>query len=69
MSTINNLIEERERPIVPNHLATIEVQQLHALIRIEETLTSILEGLRHFAKQQSSEERTVDAPAPKVRRK
>lgn len=51
-------LEDRRRAMEPNHVRTVEVQSLDALLRIEEaalrteeTLTSILEGMRHLAKQ------------------
>lgn len=47
-------LEDRRRPQEGNHVRTIEQQQLDALLRVEETLVSILEGLRHFAKQQKT---------------
>jgi hypothetical protein len=73
-------LEERRRPSEPNHVRTTEVQSLDALLRIEETLVSILEGLRHFAKQQKTSKALdelaendadlIDSkPAPKARRK
>ncbi|WP_368508113.1 hypothetical protein [Bradyrhizobium lupini] len=48
-------LEDRRRPMEPNHVRTMEVQSLDALLRIEETLTSILEGMRHLAKQLKTE--------------
>lgn len=47
-------LEDRRRAFEPNHIRTIEMQSLDTLLRIEETLVSILEGLRHFAKQQKT---------------
>lgn len=60
-------LEERRRPAEPNHIRTYEVQTLDTLLRIEETLTSILEGLRHFAKQRAGIDSTpaTETPAQK----
>lgn len=44
-------LEHRKRQHLPAHDRNIGEQTLDALLRIEETLVSILEGLRHFAKQ------------------
>ncbi|MGY3589342.1 hypothetical protein [Bradyrhizobium sp. USDA 4350] len=48
---MSELEATRERHVIANHIVTVEVQSLHALLRIEEVLSSILEGMRHFAKQ------------------
>lgn len=67
---MSDLIDARDRAIVANHLVPIETQQLHALLRIEETLTSILEGMRFAAKQLSSAKDDVAEASPaKARRK
>jgi hypothetical protein len=52
-------LDERRRVTEPNHIRTIEAQSLDALIRIDETLTSILEGMRHLAKQLKTPEPAV----------
>ena len=60
-------LADRSRPQVANHVRTVERQTLDALLRLEEVLTSILNGLRHFAAQQGP--KVADAPqeAPKPR--
>lgn len=64
MSTaVEELIAQRDRPIVPNHEVHIDTQQLHALLRIEELLTSILEGMRFAAKQLSKDDVPDTSPA------
>lgn len=45
-------LADRARPQVANHVRTVQVQTLDALLRIEETMNAILNGLRHFAQQQ-----------------
>ncbi|MGM5019226.1 hypothetical protein [Tardiphaga sp. 367_B4_N1_1] len=62
-------LEERRRVTEPNHIRTVEVQALDALIRIDETLTSILEGMRHLAKQLKTAEPAApeETPAPKAK--
>jgi uncharacterized protein (UPF0216 family) len=47
-------LEHRNRQHLPAHSRPESTQTLDALLRIEETLVSILEGLRHFAKAQKT---------------
>lgn len=47
-------LDHRNRQHLPAHSRNIGEQTLDALLRIEETMVSILEGLRHFAKQQKT---------------
>jgi hypothetical protein len=66
------LLPERVRAQEPNHVRTTEVQTLDALLRIEETLVSILEGMRHFASQLKAKPAEVtpeEAPAGRRSRK
>jgi hypothetical protein len=49
-------LEHRNRQHLPAHSRPESTQTLDALLRIEETLVSILEGLRHFAKAQKTVE-------------
>jgi hypothetical protein len=62
-------LTDRRRAMEPNHQRTVEVQTLDALLRIEEVLTSILEGMRFAAKQLAKNEPEADTQAPKGRRK
>lgn len=63
-------LEHRNRPHLPAHSRNIGEQTLDAMLRIEETLVSILEGMRFAAKQLTKTEAPVEeTPAPKGKRK
>lgn len=53
-------LDHRNREHLPAHSRNIGEQTLDALLRIEETLVSILEGMRFAAKQLTKPEATPE---------
>jgi hypothetical protein len=62
VDTLSASLVERERPHVANHLRSIQVQTLDALLRIEELLTKLVAAKANDAAKVSA---TELKPAPR----
>lgn len=54
IDTVSASLAARARPQLASQVRMLDQQTLDALLRIEELMSSILAGLRHFAKQQDA---------------